>query len=185
MDSSDDPRDVVELKREGQTAIITINRPRSKNAVNESIALGIEEAIDNIEGDDDLWTAIIFGAGGVFSTGADLKALASGIGSAIFTKRGGFAGITKRERQKPLIAAVDGMAWAGGLEIVLSCDLVVASERSSFALPEVKRSLLAGAGGLFRLPRSLPINLATYMALTGEPISDASCEPARTCHPPV
>jgi enoyl-CoA hydratase len=106
----------------------------------------------------------------VFSAGADLKAIASGQAADLQTKRGGFGGIAARQRTKPLIAAVDGPALAGGTEIVLSCDLVVASTNARFGIPEVKRSLVAAAGGLFRLPRALPRNIAMELALTGDPI---------------
>jgi len=114
---------------------------------------------------------VITGAGTVFSAGADLKAISAGQGGSLGTERGGFAGITRRERLKPIIAAVDGPALAGGCEIVLSCDLVVASTQAAFGIPEVKRSLVAAAGGLFRLPRVLPKNVAMELALTGDPIT--------------
>ncbi len=114
---------------------------------------------------------VIAGAGPVFCAGADLKEVAAGRMETLYTRPGGFAGITRLPRTKPLIAAVDGAALAGGCEIVLSCDLVVASARASFGIPEVKRSLVAGAGGLFRLPRVLPRNVAMEMAVTGDPIS--------------
>ena len=107
----------------------------------------------------------------MFSAGADLKAISSGGGGGLGTERGGFGGITRRERTKPVIAAVDGPALAGGCEIALSCDLIVASRAASFGLPEVKRSLVAAAGGLFRLPRALPPKIAMEVVLTGEPIT--------------
>jgi enoyl-CoA hydratase len=135
------------------------------------VANGIEAAIDKLEADDDVWVGIITGAGPVFCAGADLKAIAAGKANEISTARGGFAGITARERTKPIIAAVDGPALAGGTEIVLSCDLVVASTKAAFGIPEVKRSLVAAAGGLFRLPRALPPAIALELAMTGDPIS--------------
>ena len=150
-------------------AVLTLNRPRARNAINGAMARAIEAALDRFEGDDALWVGILCGRGKAFSAGADLKAVARG-DFTNFTEKGGFAGIVKRQRTKPLIAAVDGFALAGGCEIVLSCDLVVASARAKFGLPEVKRSLVAAAGGLFRLGRVLPRNVAMELALTGEPL---------------
>ena len=161
---------MVEYRQEGRVAVLTINRPEARNAVNGDVARGMEEAIDRLEADEGTWIGIIAGEGPVFSAGADLKAIASGQAADLQTKRGGFGGITARERTKPLIAAVDGPALAGGCEIVLSCDLVVASTNARFGIPEVKRSLVAAAGGLFRLPRALPRNVAMELALTGDPI---------------
>jgi enoyl-CoA hydratase len=161
---------MVEYRQEGRVAVLTINRPEARNAVNGDVARGMEEAIDRLEEDEGIWIGIVTGEGPVFSAGADLKAIASGQAADLQTKRGGFGGITARERTKPLIAAVDGPALAGGCEIVLSCDLVVASTNARFGIPEVKRSLVAAAGGLFRLPRALPRNLAMELALTGDPI---------------
>jgi enoyl-CoA hydratase len=130
----------------------------------------MEEGIDKLEADDDVWVGILASTGPVFSAGADHKAIAEGTAAQMQTKRGGFAGIARRERTKPIIAAVQGAALAGGCEIVLSCDLVVASSEARFGIPEVKRSLVAAAGGLFRLPRALPKNIAMELALTGDPI---------------
>ena len=160
---------MVELEIRGHVALMTINRPEARNAVNAAVAQGMEAAIDRLEEDDDLWIGIVAGNGPVFSAGADLKEVAKGAGG-LGTRKGGFGGITQRERTKPLIAAVDGAALAGGCEIVLSCDLVVASTQARFGIPEVKRSLVAAAGGLFRLPRALPKNVAMELALTGDPI---------------
>jgi enoyl-CoA hydratase len=161
---------MVEYRQEGRVAVLTINRPEARNAVNGDVARTMEEGLDRLEEDEDIWVGIVTGAGPVFSAGADLKAIASGQAADLQTKRGGFGGITARERTKPLIAAVDGPALAGGCEIVLSCDLVVASTNARFGIPEVKRSLVAAAGGLFRLPRALPRNIAMELALTGDPI---------------
>ncbi|MEM9037971.1 MAG: crotonase/enoyl-CoA hydratase family protein [Actinomycetota bacterium] len=161
---------MVELEIDGHVAVLTINRPEARNAVNGDVASSMEAHIDRVEEDDDIWVAIVAGNGPAFSAGADLKEVAAGNGASLGTKRGGFAGITRRERTKPFIAAVDGFALAGGCEIVLSCDMVVASTRARFGIPEVKRSLLAAAGGLFRLPRALPRNVAMELALTGDPI---------------
>lgn len=161
----------VEFDQRGPFAIVKINRPEARNAVNGAVAQGIEDAIDKIEADDSIWVGILTGEPPVFCAGADLKEINSGNAAALQTERGGFGGITQRERTKPLIAAVDGPALAGGTEIVLSCDLVVASSTATFGIPEVKRSLVAAAGGLFRLPRKIPFNIAMELALTGDPIS--------------
>ena len=161
---------MVEFERRGRVAILTIRRPEARNAVNQAVAEGIEEGIDRLEEDDDLWVGIVAAEGPVFSAGADLKEVAAGNIRALITKRGGFAGIANRERTKPMIAAVDGPALAGGCEIALSCDAIVASRQAAFGIPEVKRSLVAAAGGLFRLPRVLPRNIALEMAMTGDPI---------------
>jgi enoyl-CoA hydratase len=161
----------VELERRGPCAVIRINRPEARNAVNGAVAQGIEGAIDELETDDEVWVGIITGEPPVFSAGADLKEINAGNAANLQTERGGFAGIVRRERTKPLIAAVDGPALAGGTEIVLACDLVVASTAATFGVPEVKRSLVAGAGALFRLGRKLPFNLAMELALTGDPIT--------------
>jgi enoyl-CoA hydratase len=161
----------VEFERRGNCGVITINRPEARNAVNAEVAAGIEEGIDRIEGDDELWVGILTGVAPVFCAGADLKAVQGGRGDSVFTARGGFGGFVARERSKPIIAAVDGPALAGGAELVLAADLVVASRRAAFGIPEVKRCLIAGAGGLFRLARKIPENLAMECALTGDPIS--------------
>lgn len=161
---------MIDYEQRGRVAVFTINRPEARNAVNGDVASGLEAAIDRFEADPDTWVAVLTGAGPVFSAGADLKAIATGQAAALNTKKGGFAGIATRERTKPIIAAVNGPALAGGCEIVLSCDMVVASTEARFGLPEVKRSLVAGAGGLFRLPRALPSVIAMEMILTGDPI---------------
>jgi enoyl-CoA hydratase len=162
---------MIEFEARGRVAVITINRPEARNAVNGAVASGLQDAVERLEADDDLWVGIIAGNGPVFSAGADLKEIAAGRVATLATERGGFAGITRLERRKPLIAAVDGPALAGGSEIALTCDMVVASTAASFGIPEVKRSLVAGAGGLFRLPRVLPRNVALELALTGDPIT--------------
>jgi enoyl-CoA hydratase len=163
----------VDYEQRGPFAVITINRPEARNAVNGDVASGIEEAIDRIEADDSVWVGILTGVPPVFCAGADLKEINSGNAGGLSTKKGGFGGITMRERTKPIIAAVDGPALAGGTEIVLSCDLVVASSTATFGIPEVKRNLVAGAGGLFRLGRKIPINIAMELTLTGDPIDAA------------
>ncbi len=164
---------VVEYTTEGHVALITINRPEARNAVNAEVANGIEESIDRLEADDSLWLGILTGVPPVFCSGADLKEINAGRGASLNTERGGFAGITRRERTKPIIAAVDGPALAGGTEITLACDLVVASTNATFGVPEVKRSLVAAGGALFRLPRKLPANLAMELILTGDPVDAA------------
>jgi enoyl-CoA hydratase len=161
---------MVELEIRGHVALMTINRPEARNAVNGAVAQGMEAAIDRLEEDDDLWIGIVAGNGPVFCAGADLKAINSGNAAALNTARGGFAGFAYRERRKPVIVAVDGLATAGGCEIVLAADLVVATTRSAFGLAEVKRNLIAGAGGLFRLPRAIGQAAAMEAILTGEPI---------------
>jgi enoyl-CoA hydratase len=163
----------VDYEQRGPFAVVTINRPEARNAVNADVANGIEEAIDRIEADDGTWMGILTGVPPVFCAGADLKAINSGNAGGLSTAKGGFGGIVQRERTKPIIAAVDGPALAGGTEIVLSCDLVVASTTATFGIPEVKRSLVAGAGGLFRLGRKIPLNIAMELALTGDPIDAA------------
>lgn len=151
-------------------AVITIDRPDARNAVNPDVARGIEAAIDRAEADDGIRVLVLTGSPPVFSAGADLKAIQAGLADELSTDRGGFAGVTRRERSKPLIAAVEGAALAGGTEIILACDLVVAARDARFGLPEVKRGLVAAVGGLFRLGRRIPLNLALECVLTGDPI---------------
>jgi len=162
---------VLRTEREGTTLVITIDRPRARNAVNLAVAQGIAHALDELDGDDDLVTGILTGAGGFFSAGMDLKAFLRGERPHVGDR--GFAGITQRPPAKPLIAAVEGPALAGGCELALSCDLVVASEEASFGIPEVKRGLAAAAGGLMRLPARIPRTVAMELALTGDPMSAA------------
>jgi enoyl-CoA hydratase len=150
-------------------AVITINRPEARNAVNGDVARGIAAAIDELESRPDVRVLILTGAGGTFSAGMDLKGFLSGDTPVVPGR--GFAGIAQRPPAKPVIAAVEGYALAGGFELVLSCDLVVASEAAKFGLPEVKRGLVAGAGGLFRLPRRVPYHLAMEVAMTGDHFS--------------
>ena len=162
---------MVEYEQHGRVAVLRINRPEARNAVNADVASGMEAGIDRLEDDPDTWVGVVTGEGPVFSAGADLKAIASGQAGGLQTAKGGFGGIANRKRTKPIIAAVDGPALAGGCEIALACDLIVASKAARFGLPEVKRSLAAAAGGLFRLPRSLPPKIAMEVVLTGDPIS--------------
>ncbi len=161
---------IVEYETRDRVAIITLNRPDARNAVSNELAIALEAAVDRLEEDDDVWMGILAGNGPVFCAGADLKAVASGKAN-LGTERGGFGGFVTRERIKPIIAAVDGFAVAGGCELVLTCDMVVASTNAAFGLPEVKRCLVAMAGGTARLPKKLPPNIAMEVALTGENIS--------------
>jgi crotonobetainyl-CoA hydratase len=163
--------DAVLFERRGHLAIVTLNRPEVLNAVDGDMARRAGEVLEEIDGDPDLRAAIITGSGRAFCAGADLKAIASGDPSRLPVSRWGFGGITQHVVAKPLIAAVNGLAHGGGLEIALSCDLIVASSQASFGLPEVKRGLIAGAGGLVRLAEQIPPRLAMELALTGEPIS--------------
>jgi enoyl-CoA hydratase len=148
--------------------IITINRPDARNAVNAAVATGMAAALDQLDAEDDLRVGIVTGAGGYFSAGMDLKAFVQG--ESPYAEDRGFAGITQRASRKPLIAAIEGFALAGGFEVALSCDLIVASKEARFGIPEVKRSLVAAGGALLRLPRRIPYHLAMELALTGEPI---------------
>lgn len=167
--------EIVTYEADGRVAVITLNRPEARNAVNGDVAEGLEAAIDQLEADDEVWVGILTAntegqERPVFCAGADLKALNSGDGGRLGTRKGGFAGFVYRERRKPIIVAVDGLATAGGCEIVLAADLVVATTRSGFGLAEAKRNLIAGAGGLFRLPRAIGQAAAMEAILTGEPI---------------
>ena len=161
----------VEFETKGHLAIITLNRPDARNAINGMMAQGIESALDKFEEDPNLWVAILTANGKAFCAGADLKEINAGNAAALSTKKGGFAGIARRERTKPLIAAITGSALAGGTEIALSCDMIVCADTTNFGLPEVKRSLVAGAGGLFRLPRVIGMPMALEVILTGDPLS--------------
>ncbi len=168
--------DIVLYEVHGRIGVITLNRPEARNAINGDVAAGIEAAIDQLEDDPAVWVGILQAntAGQerpVFCAGADLKAINAGNAAGLNTKRGGFAGFAYRDRTKPVIVAVDGLATAGGCEIVLAADLVVATTRSAFGLAEVKRNLIAGAGGLFRLPRAIGRSVAMEAILTGEPFT--------------
>ena len=170
--------DIVKYQAQGRVGVITLNRPEARNAINGDVAEGIEAAIDQLEADNDVWVGIVTAntegqERPVFCAGADLKAINSGNAASLYTKKGGFAGFVYRDRKKPVIVAVDGLATAGGCEIVLAADLVVATTRSAFGLAEVKRNLIAGAGGLFRLPRAIGQAAAMEAILTGEPIPAA------------
>jgi enoyl-CoA hydratase len=163
---ADDP--VLTERRDG-VLLITLNRPDARNAVNLAVAEGIASALETLDGDDELTVGVITGAGKGFSAGMDLKAFVTGERPWVGDR--GFAGIVRRSARKPLIAAVEGFAMAGGLEIALACDLLVASRDARLAIPEAKRSLVAAGGALRRLPQRLPLGIALEMALTGDPIS--------------
>lgn len=166
-----DPQAVSIQRLPGHIALVTINRPEARNAVNGAVAQGLQAAIDETEADAEVWVVILTGSGSdAFSAGADLKAVSGGRGNELRTERGGFAGFVHAPKTKPWIAAVNGPALAGGCEIALACDLIVAVPNARFGLPEVKRGLIASAGGLYRLPRALPPAVAREMILTGEPI---------------
>lgn len=164
--------DVVRLEISDAIAIIVIARPEVRNAVDHRVAAGLERALDTVEADERIRVGIVTGEGSFFCSGADLRMISDGADTAM-TDRGGFAGLVERTRTTPLIAAVEGGALAGGLEIVLACDLVVAGVSARFGIPEVARGLVAGGGGLVRLPHRIPRNVAMEMALIGRPIDAA------------
>jgi len=157
--------DEVQVEVDGAVAVITINRPQARNAVNAAVAKGIAAALDELDERKDVSVLVLTGAGGYFSSGMDLKAFLAG--ELPWVEGRGFGGIVERPPAKPIIAAVEGYALAGGFELVLSCDLVVASREAKFGLPEVKRGLTAAAGGLLRLQRRIPYHLAMELVLTG------------------
>jgi enoyl-CoA hydratase len=160
--------DEVLRERRGHVEILTINRPEARNAINRATAIALGDALDACESDDDVWVVVLTGAGDkAFSAGMDLKAFAAG--EFPITDKG-FGGITQRDFPKPLIAAANGAALAGGFEILISCDMVVAAEHAKFGIPEASRGLIAGGGGLIRLPKRIPLAVAYEMALTADPI---------------
>ena len=153
----------------GTTLVITINRPAARNCVDRAVAEAVAAALDSLDADPGLQVAVLTGAGGAFSAGMDLKAFARGE-SPVAGDRG-FAGIVERSARKPLIAAIEGFSLAGGLEIALACDLIVAARDARLGIPEVRVGLMAGAGGLLRLPRRVGVGQAALLALTGAPVS--------------
>ena len=159
-----DPAVLTEVADGGMT--ITIHRPHAKNAVNKDVAVGRAAALDARDADDNTHVVILTGAGGTFCSGMDLKAFVTG--ETPYVEGRGFAGMVQRSTDKPLIAAVEGYALAGGCELAITCDLIVAADNSKFGIPEVKRGLAAAAGGLVRLPRQIPSRVAMEMALTGD-----------------
>jgi crotonobetainyl-CoA hydratase len=163
--------DEVLRERRGHVEILTINRPEARNAINGGVSKAMSSIMDELAEDADCWVVVITGSGEkAFCAGMDLKAFSSGEGGDIIGASGGFAGLTTREFAKPIIAAVNGSALAGGFEIMLSCDLVVAASHATFGIPEAKRGLIAGAGGLIRMPKRLPMAIALELAMTGDPI---------------
>ncbi|MDQ1510432.1 MAG: enoyl-CoA hydratase [Actinomycetota bacterium] len=161
---------LVEFEPRGHIALLTLNRPEARNAISPEVSQAMAGLLDTIEADDELRAVVLTGAGDVFSAGADLKVVAQGRGMDIARGKGGFAGVVNRDFPKPIIAAVNGPALAGGFEIVLSCDLVIAAETARFGIPEVQRGLMAAAGGLIRLPKRVPLAIALELAMTGDPI---------------
>ncbi|ALL76225.1 Enoyl-CoA hydratase [Pseudonocardia sp. Ae168_Ps1] len=166
----------VLVERRDGVQVITINRPRAKNALNENVATAVAAAVDELDADGDLRAGVLTGAGGVFSAGMDLKAFLKGERPSLPGR--GLCGITQRPPRKPMIAAVEGWALAGGFELMLACDLVVAARGARFGVPEVKRSLVAAAGGALELANRVPRALALEMLLTGDPIDAARAEAA-------
>jgi enoyl-CoA hydratase len=160
--------DEVQVEQREGVQIITINRPEAKNSLNKAVAEAIAAAVDELDASDELRVGVLTGAGGVFSAGMDLKAFLRGESPSIEGR--GLCGITETPPRKPLIGAVEGWALAGGFELLLACDLVVAAETARFGVPEVKRSLVAGAGAAMLLPRRVPFALALELLLTGDPL---------------
>ena len=161
----------LRTSEEDGVLVISIDRPEAKNAMNRAAAEGIAKALDRLDSEDGLRVGIITGAGGTFCSGMDLKGFLKGELPSV--KGRGFGGLTEAPPAKPLIAAVEGYALAGGLELAIACDLIVASEAAKFGIPEAKRGLVAGAGGLLRLPDQIPHRIAMELALTGEFIDAA------------
>ena len=160
--------DAVLVETRDNVLVMTISRPEARNAVNSAVATGLAAALDRLDEEPALSVGVLTGAGGTFSSGMDLKGFLTGDSPVIEGR--GLGGLTQAPPRKPLIAAVEGWALAGGFEMVLACDLVVASREAKFGIPEVKRSLVAGAGGLLRLPQRLPYHVAMELALTGDPL---------------
>jgi enoyl-CoA hydratase len=156
----------VLTERRGNVLLITINRPELRNAVNAAVAAGVAGALDELDAEDSLSVGVLTGAGGFFSAGMDLGAFVRGE-SPWFGDRG-FAGIAQRASVKPLIAAIEGFAVAGGMEVALACDLIVAASGAKLGIPEAKRSLVAAGGALLRLPRRMPYHVVMELALTGD-----------------
>lgn len=163
----DDEKKVVLTERRGEVLLITLNRPEVRNAVNAAVAAGVAGALEELDADDALSVGVLTGAGGFFCAGMDLGAFVKGE-SPWFGDRG-FAGIAQRASRKPLIAAIERFAVAGGMEIALACDLIVAAKGAKMGIPESKRSIVAAGGALLRLPRRMPYHLVMELALTGDP----------------
>ena len=168
MKESEDSRPLVGRRRDGPVLIISMERAAKRNAIDRAMADALDEALNELDDDDQLWAGVLTGTADVFSAGSDLTA-----GGDYHTTRGGEYGIIRRRRRKPLVAAVEGPALGGGLEIVLACDLVVAAATARFGLPEVRIGVVPTCAGLFRAPRALPLNVARQLILTGQPIGAA------------
>jgi len=162
--------ETVRTEVRGRILVIRLDREHKRNAIDPEMAEGIDDALNRLEDEDNLWAAVITGGLSVFSAGTDMKTRVHS------TERGGPYGIVQRRSMKPIIAAVEGIAFGGGFEVVMSCDLVVASKSAKFGLPEVKRSLVPICGGLFRAPKALPRNVARELLLTGDPITAKRAE---------
>ncbi|MFG3442501.1 crotonase/enoyl-CoA hydratase family protein [Nonomuraea sp. NPDC047897] len=158
--------DDVLVEESDGVAVLTINRPKARNAINGAVARGIAEALDSLESRPDISAYVLTGAGGTFSAGMDLKGFLTGDLPVVEGR--GFGGLTEAPPAKPLVAAVEGYALAGGFELALACDVIVASAEAKFGLPEPRRGLVAGAGGIMRLPRRIPYHVAMEIALTGD-----------------
>ncbi len=163
--------DEVLVDVEDGIMVVTLNRPEAKNAANKALAEGVAAAMDRLDAEDDIRVAILTGAGNTFCAGMDLKAFVTGETPMVAGR--GFAGLTEASPRKPLIAAVEGFALAGGLELAISCDLIVTADNARFGIPETKRGLAAAAGGLMKLPRQIPPRIAMELALTGDFIDAA------------
>jgi enoyl-CoA hydratase len=162
---TDEDANPVLVETRGPILLVTLNRPAARNAATYAMAVQVAAAMDRLDGDDSLTIGILAGAGGTFCAGMDLKGFLRGERPSLPGR--GFAGLTAKPPAKPLIAAVDGYALAGGMELALACDLIVANRQAKFGIPEVKRGLGARAGGLIRLPRLIPSRVAMELALTG------------------
>jgi enoyl-CoA hydratase len=155
----------VTTERRGRVLVIRMDRPEKRNAVDAAMTAALDAALNELEDDPELWCGVLTGGPQMFCAGTDLAA-----GAGTPTQRGGNYGVVRRERTTPLVAAVDGIAYGGGFEIVLACDVVVAGRSARFGLPEVARGVIANCGALFRAPRPLPLNVAKQMLLTGQPL---------------
>lgn len=159
------PRPPVVTERRGRVLLVRIDRPHKRNAIDAATTAGLDAALNLLDDDPDLWAGVLAGTPTAFSAGTDLTA-----GAGPPTERGGGYGVVRRDRATPLVAAVEGLAYGGGFELALACDLVVATTTARFALPETARGLVANCGALFRAPRALPVNVAREMLLTGDPL---------------
>jgi enoyl-CoA hydratase/carnithine racemase len=166
--SAEEPGTLVERRRKGRVIVISMQRAAKRNAIDRAMADALDDALNELDDDDELWAGVLTGTPDVFSAGSDLTALGDYV-----TERGGEYGIIRRARRKPLVAAVEGPALGGGLEIVLACYLVVAAKTARFGLPEVRIGVVPTCAGLFRGPRALPLNVARQLILTGRPIDAA------------